>query len=117
MQEIIKIPAGIVFLVLGIPIGNLLARWTNEELKAGQKWFKIIIFFSLIGSVVSLIFGNDALLFTFLFIMIVTSRSLKERKRGRKRKNFLKNKIICFKLISLLLFSFFLFCHVPGASF
>ncbi len=86
MQELYKFPIGIVFLILGIPIGNLLARWTGEELKSGQKWFKIIILFSLIGSVISLIFRNDLLLFTFLFMMIVTSRSLKERKKKQKKK-------------------------------
>jgi len=81
MQDIIKIPIGIVLLVLGIPIGNFLAKITKEELKTGQKWFKLIIIASLVGSVISLISGNDILLFTFLFIMIVTSRSLKERKK------------------------------------
>jgi len=81
MQEMIKIPVGIVFLVLGIPIGNFLAKITKEELKTGQKCFKLIIIASLVGSVISLISGNDILLFTFLFIMIVTSRSLKERKK------------------------------------
>jgi len=86
MQEIFKILIGIAVLILGIPIGNFLEKITREELKQGEKWFKIIIFLSLIGSVISLIFVNDALLFTFLFIMIVTSRSLKGRKRGRKRK-------------------------------
>jgi len=83
MQDIIRILIGIVFLILGIPIGNLLARWTKEELGSGQKWFRLMIIAGLIGSVVSLISGNDILLFTFLFIMVITSRSLKEEKRSR----------------------------------
>lgn len=77
MKEVIQILIGIVFLILGIPIGNFLAQLTKEELGTGQKWFKLIIIAGLVGSIISLISGNDILLFTFLFIMIVTSRSLK----------------------------------------
>ncbi len=77
MQELIKILLGIVFLALGIPIGNLLAKLTKEELKSGQRWFKLIIALSLIGAIVFLILGNDVLLFSLLFIAIVTSRCLK----------------------------------------
>ncbi len=79
MQEAIKIVIGVVLVILGFPIGNLLARMTKEELKSGQKWFKILIIFSLLGGIVSLILGKDVLLFSFLFIAIVTSRSLKHR--------------------------------------
>ncbi len=75
MEEIVKIIIGIIILLLGIPIGTFLARITKEELKEGQKWFKLIVFFSLIGAIVSLILRNDYLLFSFLFIAIVTSRS------------------------------------------
>ena len=67
MEELVKIIIGIVFLLLGIPIGDFLARITKEELKSGQKWFKIIIIASLIGGVVGLVIGNDALFFSFLF--------------------------------------------------
>ena len=77
MQEAIKIVIGIALIILGFPIGNLLARITKEELKSGQKWFKIIIILGFICGIISLIFGNDILLFSFLFIAIVTSRSLK----------------------------------------
>ena len=77
MQEVIKIVIGIGVLILGFLIGNLLARVTKEELKSGQKWFKILIMICLVGGIVSLILGNDALFFGFLFIAIVTSRSLK----------------------------------------
>ena len=75
MEEIVKIIIGIIILLLGIPIGTFLARITKEEFKEGQKWFKLIVFFSLIGAIVSLILRNDYLLFSFLFIAIVTSRS------------------------------------------
>jgi uncharacterized membrane protein YfcA len=80
MQEILKIAIGIAVLLLGIPIGSYLARKTKEELKEGQKWFKLIIIISLICSIVSLITQNDTLFFSFLFIAIVTSRSLKQRR-------------------------------------
>ena len=77
MQEIIKILIGILFLALGIPIGNFLAKITKEELKSGRRWFKLIVIISLIFGVVGLIFGNDILLFSLFFIAIVASRSLK----------------------------------------
>ena len=83
MQNIIKILIGIVVLILGIPIGNLLAKFTKDELKTGQSWFRIIVILSLIIGVVGLIIGNDILMFTMFFIAIVTSRSLKVKKGKR----------------------------------
>jgi hypothetical protein len=77
MQQLYEIIIGVVLLALGIPIGNLLAKVTKEELKSGKKYFKILIILSLIGAVVFLIIRNDVLLFSLLFIAIVTSRSLK----------------------------------------
>ncbi len=77
MQEIYKLIIGTVILILGFPVGSLLARATKEELKQGRKWFKLLINLSLIGAIISLILGYDALLFGLLFIAIVTSRSLK----------------------------------------
>ena len=88
MQEIIKISIGIAVLLLGIPLGSYLARITKEELKQGKRWFRRIIVVSLACSVVSLIIGNDFLFFSFLFIALVTSRSLLPR--HPKKKN-LKN--------------------------
>jgi hypothetical protein len=78
MQEAIKLLLGIAVLLLGFPIGNYLAKITEDELKSGQKWFKRIILISLIGVVIGLIIRNDVLLFTFAFIAIVTSRSLRK---------------------------------------
>jgi len=77
MQQLYEIIIGIVLLALGIPIGNLLAKVTKEELKSGRKFFKILIILSLIGAVIFLILRNDVLLFSLLFIAIITSRSLK----------------------------------------
>lgn len=76
MLEIIKILIGLVFLALGIPIGNFLAKQTKEELKDGKIWFRLIIIFSIVGAILGLIFKNDVLLFSLLFIAVVTSRSL-----------------------------------------
>lgn len=80
MQEILKIVIGIAVLLLGIPIGNILAKNTREELKGGRKWFNLLILISLIGAIISIIIGEDSLLFAFLFIAIVTSRSLGKRR-------------------------------------
>ncbi|HPD81942.1 MAG TPA: hypothetical protein PK357_02475 [Candidatus Pacearchaeota archaeon] len=91
MQEILKIILGICVLALGIPIGNLLAKNTKEELKKGRKWFLILIFLCGIGAILNLIFKNDALLLTFLFIAIVTSMSLKGKSnKENKKKESLK---------------------------
>lgn len=81
MQEVFKILIGIGVLLLGIPIGNLLAKNTKEELKAGQKWFRLILIISLIGGTIGLFIGNDVILFSFFFIAIVTSRSLNHKKK------------------------------------
>ena len=77
MQEVIRILLGIVFLALGIPMGNFLAKLTKEELKSGQKWFKLIVVLSLLGAIVFLVLENDIILFSLLFIAVVTSRCLK----------------------------------------
>lgn len=86
MQEVLKIIIGIAVLALGIPIGNLLAKNTREELKKGRRWFILLILISFIGAVLSLAFGEDALLFTFLFIAIVASRSLGKKYTMNKKK-------------------------------
>jgi hypothetical protein len=77
MLENMNILWGILFLLIGIPIGNFLAKFTIEELDSGQKWFKIIIWICLVGAFFSLIFYKNILLFSFLFIAVVTSRCLK----------------------------------------
>lgn len=92
MQEILRLIIGIGVLILGIPIGNVLARNTPEELKEGKKWFYLILLVCFIGAIFSLIISNDALLFTFLFIAIVTSRSISYKER-KKVKNKEKTKV------------------------
>ena len=80
MEEIFKIIIGIAVLLLGIPIGSYLAGKTKDESKAGQKWFKLIIIISLACSIFCLIIGNDFLFFSFLFMALVTSRSLIQKR-------------------------------------
>ena len=78
MQEVFRLLIGIAFLALGFPIGIFLAKKTKEELKPGKRWFGIIVIVSLVGGVIGLILGNDILMFSFFFMAIVTSRSLKK---------------------------------------
>jgi len=80
MQEIFKLLIGVVFLVLAFPIGNILAKKTKEELKAGKMWFKLIVYASLAGGVVGMLIGDDVLMFSFFFMAIVTSRSFNKKK-------------------------------------
>lgn len=67
--------------LLGFPLGAILAKITKEELKLGQKWFKILIFLGLISSIFGLILKNDSVLFFSLFFMAVTSQSLSKKKK------------------------------------
>lgn len=79
MTEIYNFAIGIILLVLGIPIGNVLAKATKEELHKGRKWFRLLMIFSLIGAVIFLFVKNDVILFSLLFIAIVTSRSVNNK--------------------------------------
>lgn len=78
MQEIIKIIIGLIVLFIGFPIGNFLAKITEEELKSGKKWFKIIILIFCFFSIYGLLSRKDYILFSSLFIIIITSRSIKK---------------------------------------
>ncbi|HKZ33781.1 MAG TPA: hypothetical protein VJ142_00890 [Candidatus Nanoarchaeia archaeon] len=80
MIELIKLVIAILVLVFGIPIGNRLAKATKDESGQGQRWFKLIVLLSMVGVLIGLIAGNDVLLFSFAFIAIVTSRSLRRKK-------------------------------------
>ena len=79
MKEMIKILIGVLVLLAGVPLGIVLAKKTKEELKSGQKWFKIIIALGLVGGIVGLIIQSDVLFFSFLFVAVVTSWSLKKK--------------------------------------
>jgi len=77
MEEIYLVFIGMGVLALGILIGEVLARVTEDEIGKGQKWFKTIVIVGILGAIVTLIFKNDFIFFGFLFMAIVTSRSLK----------------------------------------
>jgi len=77
MNEIFTLLIGVAVLILGWPIGMLLANATKEELKSGKKWFGLIVLLGIIGGFVGLILKNDIILFTGFFIAIVVSRSIK----------------------------------------
>jgi len=85
MIEILKLLIGVGVLILGHPIGNLLAKYTKEELKDGQKYFLIIVWAGFIGGFIGLIIGKDVLLFSMFFISIVTSRSLVKERKSKKK--------------------------------
>lgn len=69
---------GTAILLFGVPIGNFLKKETQEENKPGQLWFKILAFLGLVGALIGLLIKNDVLLFSFAFISIVSSRSIKK---------------------------------------
>lgn len=71
---------GMFVVAAGVPIGDFLYRKTKEEMKSGQKWFKIIVIIGLVCAIVAIFLNNDFLFFSFLFISIVTSRSLAFKK-------------------------------------
>jgi len=77
MEEMIKLFISVFVLILGFPIGYYLAKNTKEELKSGQRWFRLIVIIGLVGGLIGLILGNDFLMFFCFFVAIVTSRSLK----------------------------------------
>ncbi|MFB6246356.1 MAG: hypothetical protein ABEI74_02060 [Candidatus Pacearchaeota archaeon] len=87
MNEFVQILIGLVVLVLGIPVGDGLAKVTKEELDEGQKWFKLLVLIGLVGGTVGLIIENDIILFTFFFIAIVSSRSIKPKKSKTSKKS------------------------------
>jgi len=76
MVDVIKQLAAVLILVLAFPLGTLLASRTTEELKEGQKWFKAIFFVSLFMGLFSIFLENEFLVFSFLFIAIISSRSI-----------------------------------------
>jgi formate hydrogenlyase subunit 3/multisubunit Na+/H+ antiporter MnhD subunit len=75
MNEMVQISIGVLILIIGIFIGNILANFTKDEKKQGQKWFRLLVLIGLIGGITGLIIRNDIIMFTFFFIAIVSSKS------------------------------------------
>ncbi len=77
-----------IILLLGIPVGFLIAYLANDELVAGRRWFKTVMMFSLVVGVVFMLWNNWAIVLTCGFILIVAGISLWksfDRKWTRKR--------------------------------
>jgi predicted membrane protein len=72
--------------MLGIPLGNILTKMTKEEISSIQKWIKLIFYSAIVLAILFVFLGNDAILFTLLFIAIVTSRSLFFSSKKSKKK-------------------------------
>lgn len=66
----------LIIALAGFPIGLLIAKFTQEELKAGRKWFKMLAIAAAIALIASLIFASgETLLFlaaSFVFIGLVS---------------------------------------------
>lgn len=92
MQEVEKLILGIVVLILAFPIGDFLRKKTLDELKQGKPWFILITYTTLISGFIGLLIKIDWLMFSSFFIAIVTSRSLKKEKNGKKEKQKRKTK-------------------------
>jgi hypothetical protein len=62
----------ILVLLIGIPVGLLIAYFTRDELVAGRKWFKaLIIVFVLVG-IWSFLTGWNAVGWTSAFVVVVS---------------------------------------------
>lgn len=77
MEELLKLTIGTFVLIMGIPIGKFLSRVTSEEMEMGRPWFKLIVGVSFISGIVCLFLREDFLMFSFFFMTIVTTQSLK----------------------------------------
>lgn len=78
MNEIYQFFLAGIVLIFGIPLGNFLAKITEEELKEGKKMFKILICLCSCFIVISIFLKNKILFSSFLFMTIIISRSLKK---------------------------------------
>lgn len=86
MDEIFKLIIGAVVLSVGYFLGNWIANITGEEVQKGKKWFFILVVVGLVGGIYGLISGSDFFLFTFFFIAIVASRSLRKSLESKGQK-------------------------------
>lgn len=79
----------IIILVLGIPVGYLIAFLARDELKDGRIWFELIIFVSFIFGIVYYAKDESYVTMTCAFIGVVSLVSLwksYDRKWIRMRK-------------------------------
>lgn len=77
MNEWLQLLIGTFALVLGFPVGNILRKRTMDEQVQGKQYFIILTIIGLLGGITGLILRRDWMLFSFLFIAIVSSRSIR----------------------------------------
>jgi len=66
----------IVFLLLSVPVGILISKLARDELKQGEKWFKLLIISSVLIGAWFYLTGLYYISWTMGFILIVTMISL-----------------------------------------
>lgn len=76
MESLLQIFIGVILLIISIPAGLLLAHFTQDELKQGRKWFKLIMLTSIIFGIILLLANISteyklASTFTIAFIFVV----------------------------------------------
>jgi ABC-type antimicrobial peptide transport system permease subunit len=91
----LQIILGVVIALLGYPLGLIIAYFTQEELKSGRKWFRLIMLGDIILIILSIILFSAELntlmfllsSFIFIFLLALASfiKSKKKRKIIRKR--------------------------------
>lgn len=64
-------------LLTAIPVGLLIAWLTKEELRDGQKWFKLVVLLSCVGSVAFLILKNEIVALSLVYMAIVSYMSVR----------------------------------------
>ena len=66
----------IIILLLGIPIGYLIAWLAKDELEVGRKWFRVLVIFSFLVGIWFYLIGWKVESFSMGFILIVSLVSL-----------------------------------------
>tara|TARA_Y100000310_G_scaffold326837_1_gene392277 strand:- start:4958 stop:5209 length:252 start_codon:yes stop_codon:yes gene_type:complete len=79
----------IIILILGIPVGFLIAWLARDELKAGRVWFRVLVIASILLGIWFWLIDKEVLVWTMGFVLVVSLISL--IKSGDK--NFVKKNI------------------------
>mgnify|MGYP001584158899 FL=1 len=75
----------IIILLLGIPVGYLIALMARDELKAGRKWFGVLVIASILGAVWFYLIGESVIVWSFGFVGVISAVGLgMERNKSKK---------------------------------
>jgi hypothetical protein len=78
----------VIIALLGYPIGLFIASLTEEELKSGRKWFKLMILVCFIAILTSIFLATQEtlllLITSFSFILLLALASLVKSRKKRK---------------------------------